>query len=170
MHQRAGSITQGARAPGAGRQTICQGRSAAGARTRRGGARMKPVIPVRGAVARMRPYHPPLEGRDGKLRLDFNENTIGCSPLVRQAIRNLTSAAVAMYPEQESVRRELAQFFKVHRDELLLTNGTDVSLLFRTRRSAHPGAALRRRDAIPDEGAPRRAAHEAAHLLPRQSK
>jgi histidinol-phosphate aminotransferase len=89
---------------------------------------MKPVIPARSAVARMRPYHPPLEGRNGKLRLDFNENTIGCSPLVRQAIRNLTSAAVSMYPEQESVRRELAQFFKVHRDELLLTNGTDEAL------------------------------------------
>jgi histidinol-phosphate aminotransferase len=89
---------------------------------------MKPVIPARGAVSRMRPYHPPLEGRDGKLRLDFNENTIGCSPLVRQAIRNLTSAAVSMYPEQESVRRELAKFFGVHADELLLTNGTDEAL------------------------------------------
>jgi histidinol-phosphate aminotransferase len=89
---------------------------------------MKPVIPVRDAVSRMRPYHPPLEGRDGKLRLDFNENTIGCSPLVRQAIRHLTSSAVSMYPEQESVRRELAKFFGVHADELLLTNGTDEAL------------------------------------------
>jgi histidinol-phosphate aminotransferase len=89
---------------------------------------MKPVIPVRSAVVRMRPYHPPLEGRDGKLRLDFNENTIGCSPLVRKAIRNLTSAAVSMYPEQESVRRELAVFFGVHAGELLLTNGTDEAL------------------------------------------
>jgi histidinol-phosphate aminotransferase len=89
---------------------------------------MKPVIPVRSAVARMRPYHPPLEGRNGKLRLDFNENTIGCSPLVRRAIRNLPSAAVSMYPEQESVRRELATFFGVHADELLLTNGTDEAL------------------------------------------
>jgi histidinol-phosphate aminotransferase len=76
----------------------------------------------------MRPYHPPLEGRDRKLRLDFNENTIGCSPLVRRAIRNLTSANVSMYPEQESVRRELAKFFGVRADELLLTNGTDEAL------------------------------------------
>jgi histidinol-phosphate aminotransferase len=89
---------------------------------------MKPVIPARAAVARMRPYHPPLEGRDGKLRLDFNENTIGCSPLVRRAIRKLTSAAVSTYPEQESVRRELARFFGMRADELLLTNGTDEAL------------------------------------------
>jgi histidinol-phosphate aminotransferase len=89
---------------------------------------MKPVIPARNAVARMRPYHPPLEGRYGKLRLDFNENTIGCSPLVRRVLRNLTSATVSMYPEQESVRRELAEFFGVQDSELLLTNGTDEAL------------------------------------------
>jgi histidinol-phosphate aminotransferase len=89
---------------------------------------MKSVIPVRKAVARMRPYHPPLESRDGKLRLDFNENSIGCSPKALQAIRNLTSATVSMYPEQETGRRELAAFFGVHSDELLLTNGTDEAL------------------------------------------
>jgi histidinol-phosphate aminotransferase len=89
---------------------------------------MKPPIPLRKAVARMRPYRPPLEGRDGKLRLDFNENTIGCSPNAREAIRKLASATVSMYPEQESVRSELATFFDVHRDELLLTNGTDEAL------------------------------------------
>ena len=89
---------------------------------------MKPPIPLRKAVARMRPYRPPLEGRDGKLRLDFNENTIGCSPNAREAIRKLASATVSMYPEQESVRRDLATFFDVHRDELLLTNGTDEAL------------------------------------------
>jgi histidinol-phosphate aminotransferase len=89
---------------------------------------VKPVIPVRSAIARMRPYHPPLEGRDGKLRLDFNENTIGCSPLVRKAIRNLSSTSVSMYPEQESVRRELATYFGVHAEGLLLTNGTDEAL------------------------------------------
>jgi histidinol-phosphate aminotransferase len=89
---------------------------------------MKPPILVRKAVARMRPYHPPLEGRDGKLRLDFNESTIGCSPKARKAIRNLTSAAVSVYPEQETVRRELARFFGVQDSELLLTNGTDEAL------------------------------------------
>lgn len=89
---------------------------------------MKLPIPVRKAVARMRLYHPPLEDRDGKLRLDFNENTLGCSPKARAAIRNLSSAAVSMYPEQDTVRRELARFFGVRNDELLLTNGTDEAL------------------------------------------
>ncbi|MGC1796846.1 MAG: histidinol-phosphate transaminase [Candidatus Acidiferrales bacterium] len=89
---------------------------------------MKLPIPMRAAVERMRPYHPPLEGRGGKLRLDFNENTTGCSPLVRKALRKLSSADVSMYPEQETIRRELARFFRVRSDELLLTNGTDEAL------------------------------------------
>jgi histidinol-phosphate aminotransferase len=76
----------------------------------------------------MRAYHPPLEGRGGKLRLDFNENTVGCSPAVRRALRKMTSEATSMYPEQETVRRKLARHFSVSADELLLTNGTDDAL------------------------------------------
>jgi histidinol-phosphate aminotransferase len=76
----------------------------------------------------MRPYHPPLEGRAGKVRLDFNENPLGCSPEVRRALRQLTSAAVSMYPEQEVVRRKMGKFFGVSPEELLLTNGTDEAL------------------------------------------
>lgn len=89
---------------------------------------MTPAIPVRRAVERMRPYNPPLEGRAGKVRLDFNENPLGCSPKVRRALRRLTSAAVSMYPEQEVVRRKMAKFFGVSPEELLLTNGTDEAL------------------------------------------
>jgi histidinol-phosphate aminotransferase len=89
---------------------------------------MKFAIPARRAVQRMRPYHPPLEGRGGKLRLDFNENTFGCSPAVRSALRNLSSADISIYPEQETVRRKLARYFAVHSHELLLTNGTDEAL------------------------------------------
>jgi histidinol-phosphate aminotransferase len=44
---------------------------------------MKPPVPVRRSVAKMRAYNPPLEGRTDKLRLDFNENPIGCSPTAR---------------------------------------------------------------------------------------
>jgi histidinol-phosphate aminotransferase len=89
---------------------------------------VKRAIPVRSTIARMRPYHPPLERRGDRLRLDFNENTLGCSPKVRKALRDLTSAAISMYPEQETVRGELARFFGVHADELLLANGTDEAL------------------------------------------
>ena len=38
------------------------------------------IVKPRRAVLEMPEYHPPLAGRDA-LRLDFNENTIGCSPI-----------------------------------------------------------------------------------------
>ena len=89
---------------------------------------MNPAIPVRASVERMRPYHPPLKGRTGKLRLDFNENPIGCSPAVRRALAKLTAASISAYPEQETVRKRAARHFGVRPDELLLTNGTDEAL------------------------------------------
>lgn len=85
-------------------------------------------VPVRAAVERMRPYHPPLEGREGKIRLDFNENTAGCSPRVLRALAGLAASGLSMYPEQESVRREMAKSFRVRADEFLLSNGTDEAL------------------------------------------
>ena len=84
--------------------------------------------PVRRAVEKMRAYHPPLEGRTDKLRLDFNENPIGCSPKVRRALARLSAATICSYPEQETVRRKAARHFGVAPEELLLTNGTDEAL------------------------------------------
>jgi histidinol-phosphate aminotransferase len=89
---------------------------------------MTAAVPVRRAIQRMRPYSPPLEGRTTKLRLDFNENPIGCSPAVRRALAKLSSASISAYPEQESVRRKAAEHFGVRPSELLLTNGTDEAL------------------------------------------
>ena len=45
------------------------------------------------AVLKMAPYHPPTGGRARKLRLDFNENTVGCSPKVLEYLsEELTEA------------------------------------------------------------------------------
>jgi histidinol-phosphate aminotransferase len=89
---------------------------------------MSAGIQVRRAVRNMRAYNPPLEGRTTKLRLDFNENPIGCSPAVRRALAKLSSASISVYPEQETVRRKAAKHFGVQPSELLLTNGTDEAL------------------------------------------
>ena len=41
------------------------------------------MLSPREAIRTLPSYHPPLAGRaDGSLRLDFNENTVGCSPRV----------------------------------------------------------------------------------------
>ena len=77
----------------------------------------------------MAPYSPPTGGRADMLRLDFNENTIGCSPRVTQFIaENLTENDLAVYPEYTDARRELSEFFQVPEDEMLFTNGTDEAI------------------------------------------
>jgi histidinol-phosphate aminotransferase len=83
----------------------------------------------RQAVQKMAPYHPPTGGRQGKLRLDFNENTVGCSPKVIEYLKeNLTADALTIYPEYVDAMRELAAYFAVAPGELLLSNGTDEAI------------------------------------------
>ncbi|HEV1284644.1 MAG TPA: histidinol-phosphate transaminase [Bryobacteraceae bacterium] len=87
------------------------------------------MIEPRAAVKKMAPYHPPSAGRDGKLRLDFNENTVGCSPAVIEFLRErLTASQLSIYPEYVDAMRELAAFFGVGEDEFTLTNGTDEAI------------------------------------------
>jgi len=87
------------------------------------------MLEPRGAIRKMAPYHPPSAGRDGNLRLDFNENTVGCSPAVVEFLReHLTAAQLAIYPEYADATRELAAYFGVSENEFTLTNGTDEAI------------------------------------------
>src|SRR5229473_7622997 len=89
---------------------------------------MKVHLPVRTAILNRRTYEAPAEGRSDKIRLDFNENTTGCSPAVRRALTKLTSKQLAMYPEYQAPTARLARHFGVRAEELLLTNGGDDAL------------------------------------------
>jgi histidinol-phosphate aminotransferase len=85
-------------------------------------------LPVRQAILERRTYDAPAEGREGKVRLDFNENTAGCSRAVLQALRKMSPKQLAMYPEYERSSKRLARYFGVRAEELLLTNGGDEAL------------------------------------------
>jgi histidinol-phosphate aminotransferase len=86
------------------------------------------LIP-RKAVLEMAPYHPPSGSRRNKLRLDFNENTVGASPHVLDFIkRYLTASDLSIYPEYDHALEDLAQHFGVAQNELTLTNGTDEAI------------------------------------------
>ena len=89
---------------------------------------MKSQLPTRQAILNRRTYEPPGEGRADKLRLDFNENTAGCSPKVQRALAKLTPKLLSMYPEYERGTGRLARHFGVACEELLLTNGGDDAL------------------------------------------
>jgi len=81
------------------------------------------------AVLRMAPYSPPTSGRADKLRLDFNENTVGSSPRVAAALKAaVTENALAVYPEYTGTKATLSRFFGVPEDHFVLTNGTDEAI------------------------------------------
>src|SRR5690348_2274864 len=123
MYQRANNLTQWISA-----SCRCSGNFGRGRRINRSpqcrtGAAMKVKLPVRRAVLHRKTYEAPEEGRENKIRLDFNENTSGCSPAVIRALARLTPRQIAMYPEVQNTIRQLAKYFKVSPQELLLTNG-----------------------------------------------
>ena len=65
------------------------------------------MLKPREAVRSLKSYHPPLGNRQG-LRLDFNENTVGCSPRVMQKLRTLDAEQLARYPEREPLEAVVA--------------------------------------------------------------
>ncbi len=58
----------------------------------------------RDEVENLEPYRAPLEGRRNLLRLDFNENTLGPSPRVLDALRKISANEIAIYPEYDGLR------------------------------------------------------------------
>ncbi|HUK18885.1 MAG TPA: histidinol-phosphate transaminase [Bryobacteraceae bacterium] len=87
------------------------------------------AIKPRPAVAAMKPYSPPTAGRTDKLRLDFNENTVGCSPRVIEALHvALDAGSLAVYPEYGEAKQTIAAYFHVQPDQFVFTNGTDEAI------------------------------------------
>ncbi|HVZ37512.1 MAG TPA: aminotransferase class I/II-fold pyridoxal phosphate-dependent enzyme, partial [Polyangiaceae bacterium] len=86
------------------------------------------MIAARPNVEALERYVAPLEGRRGMLRLDFNENTLGPSPRVIEAIRNLPPEAYATYPEYAGLVEAYAGRIGVAPDELALFNGADAGI------------------------------------------
>src|ERR1700743_2538754 len=78
-------------------------------------------------VRRRKEYPPPVGGREG-LRLDFNENTLACSPRVIEALRRITAADLTRYPERGSVEAIVAASLDVAPAQVLLTNGVDEAI------------------------------------------
>jgi histidinol-phosphate aminotransferase len=83
----------------------------------------------RRAIEQMAAYVPPTSGRIGKLRLDFNENTVGCSPRVAAALERLaTKEFLSTYPEYQEARRKVGKFFGLPPDQMLFSDGTDEAI------------------------------------------
>ncbi len=88
--------------------------------------RMTTPAPRR-AVERMKEYHPPLGNRNA-LRLDFNENTLACSPRVLEALQRVTAGDLTRYPERAELEELVATHLGLNAEQVLLTNGVDEAI------------------------------------------
>ena len=87
--------------------------------------RPRPVPEVR----HLKPYTVPAAGRRDYLRLDFNENTLGPSPRVVDAIRSIPPEEIALYPDETVARAAVAKRFSIDGDlDLVLTSGVDEGI------------------------------------------
>lgn len=84
-------------------------------------------------VTAIKEYHPPLGCRDA-LRLDFNENTLACSPAVREVLSRISGGDLTRYPEREPVEAVVAADLGLAPEQVALTNGVDeaIHVLFET--------------------------------------
>ncbi|EAQ76665.1 MULTISPECIES: histidinol-phosphate transaminase [unclassified Synechococcus] len=96
---------------------------------------MTPCLPdgpqARPEVESLHAYSAPLEGRRGLLRLDFNENTVGPSPKVVEAIRAIPADHYAIYPEYDGLREVVVASLGgmgLNPAHIGLFNGVDAAL------------------------------------------
>ncbi len=87
----------------------------------------------RARVQAMNEYHPPLGCRD-TLRLDFNENTLACSPAVHEVLAGISTASLTRYPERGPIEAIVAAHLGLDPAQVALTNGVDeaIHVLFET--------------------------------------
>ena len=86
-------------------------------------------------VEDLNPYSAPLEGRRNLLRLDFNENTLGPSPLVFQALKEISREEISIYPEYSGLTEKLVENLKkqnqsvnIKSSEIGIFNGVDAAI------------------------------------------
>ena len=98
----------------------------------------------------MAPYSPPTGGRSGKLRLDFNENTVGCSPRVIEFLQvQPLRSRLGRLPRIHRVKRPSPPTSKSRRTRSssptapTKPSGPHQHLRRRRPRSPHPAAVLR---------------------------
>jgi histidinol-phosphate aminotransferase len=60
--------------------------------------------------------------------LDFNENTLECSPEVLRVLHQIQPADLTRYPEREPVEHVIAAHLGLAAEQVLLTNGVDEAI------------------------------------------
>ncbi len=83
-------------------------------------------------ILNMQSYSAPLENRRNLLRLDFNENTLGPSQKVYEAIKDIKLNQISIYPEYNLLKKLISNNYYKSRqfeyEEIGLFNGADAAI------------------------------------------
>lgn len=79
-------------------------------------------------IEKINVYQLAVKDRNNKIRLDLNENTLGCSPKVIEVLKNAKISDVAFYPEYDELIRKIALKYAILPQNILLTNGGDDAI------------------------------------------
>jgi len=79
------------------------------------------------SIQNMVKYSPPLESRENKIKLDFNERTLGPG---KKVIKSLQKAIkrINYYPEYSGFSSKIARYVGVREGQILATNGSDEAI------------------------------------------
>ena len=89
---------------------------------------MNEMISETDNVKKLKPYNPPTASRLGKMRLDFNENTLGPSPRVIAAIKGVSAERLSAYPEYAELTKAIADYNNVKPENAVPFNGSHEAL------------------------------------------
>lgn len=85
---------------------------------------VKPKSTLQGVIKKL---HLTSDRKD-KIKLDLNENLMGCSLKVVEALKKVTCDEISVYPEYDNFIDKLASYLNVEKNNLLITNGADEAL------------------------------------------
>jgi len=90
------------------------------------------MIPPKESIKSIKEYNPPKFVRKGFVRLDCNENVIGCSEKVLKRIKEIDGEDLSIYPNYTGLSEKVAEYSKVDPNEVLVTNASDdaIKLVF----------------------------------------
>lgn len=97
------------------------------------------MIKPREHISKLNYYPVPLYEEPGYWRLDANENDIGCSKKVLNALKKITKEKLANYPYYGKMIDLLAGFHKVNSGNIILTNGADEAIYLPILAYLNPG-------------------------------
>ena len=86
------------------------------------------------SIKQMKNYPFPAEERLRSVRLDFNENVIGASPKVMEALRSISKETCGCYPDYGNLYQTLSRDLEIDQNCLLVSNGSDeaIKMIFET--------------------------------------